>query len=159
MTKDASKPEPPTNIDAVPWQPWSEGERFACRMKVLSDTQNGARIGVAVEELPPGKQLYPAHYHMLEEEHIFILEGELTLRLGEERHSMKKGDYVRFPAGQAVGHCLLNEGSKPCQYLVIGDHNPNEVCVYTDSNKVLVRSLQTIFDATATRGYWDGEDT
>lgn len=29
----------------------------------------------------PGKQSNPAHYHMLEEEHLLILEGQVTLRL------------------------------------------------------------------------------
>jgi uncharacterized cupin superfamily protein len=119
------------------------------------------RIGVATEELPPGMQTAPAHYHFLEEEHLFILEGSLTLRLGAERHRMQAGDYVCFPAGQKAGHTLLNEGSAPCRYVIVGENNDNEVVVYTDSNKVLVRPLgrRALFDLAATRNYWDGENT
>ena len=70
------------------------------------------------------------HYHMLEEEHALILEGQVTLLLGDERYEMKPGDYVCFPAGQKVGHSFMNSGAGPCSYLMIGERNPNEVCVY-----------------------------
>ena len=55
---------------------------------------------------------FPFHYHLLEEEHIIALEGEATLRLGEERHRIKAGDDVDSPAGQRAGHCLVNEGTR-----------------------------------------------
>ena len=44
--------------------------------------------------------------------------------------------------------------------LMIGERNPNDVCVYPDSNKLLVRALRSeddIFDMAAVRRYWDGE--
>jgi hypothetical protein len=43
---------------------------------------------------------------------------------------------------------------------MIGEHNPNEVCVYPDSNKMAVgplRTRQDIFDMSGTRNYYDGE--
>ena len=84
--------------------------------------------------------------------------GEATLRLGEERHRIKAGDYVGFPAGQRAGHCLVNEGDAPFRYIVIGDHEPNDICVYPDSNKVLVRKLdRAIFRDGQRLDYWDGE--
>lgn len=55
-------------------------------------------------ELAPGKETNPSHYHMLEEEHAYILEGALTLKLGARNYVMKAGDYICFPAGQKVGH-------------------------------------------------------
>ena len=74
---------------------------------------------------------------------------------------MSAGDYVCFPAGRKLGHCLINKSAATCRYVIIGEHNPNEVVVYTDSRKVLVRALgpRAIFDLDATRGYWDGETT
>jgi uncharacterized cupin superfamily protein len=97
---------------------------------------------------------------MLEEEHALILEGQVTLLLGDERYKMKAGDYVCFPAGRKVGHSFMNSGSGPCSYLMIGERNPNDVCVYPDSNKLSVNALNTeasIFDMSALRRYWDGE--
>lgn len=153
----------PIATESVPWTEWSEVPRFAIRYRHLSRAAmgDGYLVGVAIEELPPGKQSSPAHYHLFEEEHVFILEGQVTLRLGDGRHSMKAGDYACFPAGQKAGHCLINEVDNVCRYVIIGERRSDEVAVYTDSNKVLVRALgrRALFDLGATRNYWDGEAT
>lgn len=143
---------------AVPWEEWSHGERFAGRVRSLGKFAGASHVGVNMEELPPGKQSCPFHYHLLEEEHLFVLEGRATLRLGDERYALAPGDYVCFPAGQQAGHALLNEGDAPCRYLVIGERNPNDVIVYPDSGKVMVRPVRAIFRQSATMEYWDGED-
>jgi uncharacterized cupin superfamily protein len=148
----------PIASEDVAWKPWDHGQRFAGRVRHLTKQFGDYRVGVLIEELPPGKQSCPAHYHTHEEEHVLMLEGEATLRLGERTYTMKAGDYVCFPAGQPAGHCLINQGSATCRYLVIGERDPNEVCVYTDSNKVMVRALQEIYDKGATKRYYDGED-
>jgi len=155
-------PKPIASRD-VAWMEWSDVPRFFGRARHLTRAAFGDEyhVGVAIEELPPGMQSAPAHWHVFEEEHVYVLEGALTLRLGAERHAMAAGDYACFPAGQQAGHCLINTGHAPCRYVIVGEHNPNEVAVYTDSNKVLVRALgrRTILDLGARRGYWDGEDT
>ncbi|HEX5078018.1 MAG TPA: cupin domain-containing protein [Geminicoccaceae bacterium] len=156
---DDQKPRGPIAIDSVPWSSWSHGVRFASRYRVLSDTRkDGRKIGVAYEELPPGRQSVPFHYHLLEEEHIIALEGAATLRLGDERYRIRAGDYVGFPAGQRAGHCLINDGDSPFRFLMIGDRQPNEVCVYPDSRKVLVAALdRAVFRDGERLDYWDGE--
>jgi uncharacterized cupin superfamily protein len=150
----------PISSEDVPWESWGRGERFGVRYRHLTASRVGRdyRVGVAIEELEPGRQTAPFHYHMLEEEHVLLLEGELTLRLGEERFRMKAGDYVCFPAGRKLGHCLINEGIATCRYVIIGENNPHEVSVYPDSNKVQVRWLDERYDRAAKRDYWDGED-
>jgi uncharacterized cupin superfamily protein len=153
----------PIHSDDVPWTAFDDVPNFNIRYKhlTLAAVGQGYHVGVAIEELPPGKRTAPAHYHMLEEEHVYILEGSLTLRLGAETHRMQAGDYVCFPAGQKAGHCLVNDGDAPCRYVILGENNPNEVAVYTDTNKVLVRALgrRALLDLGATRNYWDGEET
>jgi len=155
-------PKPLSSLDLA-WTDWSEIPRFALRYRHLTLAAVGEayHVGVAIEELAPGKQSSPAHYHIFEEEHVYILEGALTARIGPDAYDMKAGDYVCFPAGQKAGHCLINNGGTPCRYVIVGERNPNEVAVYTDSNKVLVRALGrgTILDLAAKRGYWDGENT
>lgn len=84
----------------------------------------------------------------------------MTLLLGDDAHVMRPGDYVVLPAGQRLGHSFLNSGTGPCSYLMIGNRDPNDACVYPDSAKVGVSALpegQDRFDMTATRAYWDGE--
>jgi len=111
-------------------------------------------VGVVMEELAPRKQSCPAHYHLLEEEHLLILEGQATM--GEQTYEVSAGDYVCFPAGQAVAHTLLNNGNAPCRFLIIGEDNPHDVVVYPDSGKVLVRAAQEIY-RKAMLEYWEGE--
>lgn len=163
MTEGSERCYAPICAEDVAWTEWSDVPRFGVRYRHLSLAALGEtyRIGVAIEELPPGMQTAPAHYHIFEEEHIFVLEGTLTLRLGDRRHTLRPGDYVCFPAGQKAGHCLINETDSTCRYVIIGENDPNDVVVYTDSNKVLVRSLgrRALFDLGSTRGYWDGEET
>jgi uncharacterized cupin superfamily protein len=154
-------PLKPIRSDDVPWTEWSDVPNFAVRYKHLSLAALGERyhVGVAIEELAPGKQSAPFHYHFLEEEHVYVLEGALTVRIGPDTHDMTAGDYVCFPAGRRAGHCLVNHTATPCRYVIVGERNPNEVAVYPDSHKVLVRQLGRLFDLDTTRGYWDGEAT
>lgn len=160
---DEAKPPLPFASDEVPWTEWSDVPRFGLRYRHLSLAALGEkhRVGVAIEELPAGKQSSPAHYHIFEEEHVFILEGALTAYVGDAAYAMKAGDYICFPAGAAAGHCLINTSDALCRYVIVGERNPNEVVVYTASNKVLVRALgrRAIFDLAAIRTYWDGENT
>lgn len=153
------KPRGPIAIESVPWTEWGEGVRFGSRYRVLSDTRkDGRKIGVSYEELPPGKQSVPFHYHMVEEEHIIALEGEAMLRLGDERHRIKAGDYVGFPAGQRAGHCLINDSDKPFRFIMIGDRAENETCVYPDSGKIMIYNLGgLILREGDSVDYWDGE--
>jgi len=163
MSAETIAPVKPISSRELPWTEWSEVPRFAVRYRHLSRAALGEdyHVGVAIEELGPGKQSAPLHYHIFEEEHVYILEGRLTLRLGADRHEMAAGDYACFPAGQKAGHCLLNDSGATCRYVIMGERNRNEVAVYPDSGKVMVRALgrDAIFDMAARRGYWDGENT
>lgn len=161
MPNEKVAPLKPIPSNDVPWSEWSDVPRFAVRYKHLSLAALGEtyHVGVALEELAPGKQSAPFHYHFLEEEHVYLLEGALTVRIGPDTYDMKPGGYVCFPAGQRAGHCLINNTAAPCRYVIVGERNPNEVSVYPESNKVGVRQLGRLFDLDATRGYWEGENT
>ncbi len=148
----------PFSTDDVPWEDFSRGDRFGIRFRQLGEFGGCSHVGVCMEIIEPGKQTYPAHYHMLEEEHVFVLDGRVTLRLGDKEHDMSAGDYVCFPAGQKAGHTLVNNSSAPCRYLVIGERNSNDVIVYTDSGRVSVRLTGEGYLKSATMDYWEGEE-
>jgi hypothetical protein len=67
----------PFPIEDVPREVFSRRDRFDIRYRQVGDYGGGTRIGVGIEELEPGKQSCPAHYHMLEEEHLTMLDGAL----------------------------------------------------------------------------------
>lgn len=148
----------PFKMDDVPWQDEHDAiPGFELRCRQLARFGGAQNIGVEVCDLPPGKQAWPSHYHMAEEEQIWILEGGATLHLGERTYEMTAGDYVVFPAGQKAGHAMVNNTGAVCRYLVIGEHKPNEVVVYTKSNKVAVRVLGERYDRSGLMTYWQDE--
>jgi uncharacterized cupin superfamily protein len=149
----------PFHISAVPTEEFSRGERFGMSWRHLSSFGGGSQIGMSLETLLPGKQANQAHYHMLEEEHVMVLEGELVLRLGSQEYLMTADHYVVFPAGQKVGHSIRNDSDKPVRYLVFGTNNPAEVSVATDTGRVGVRLLGRGFRGDATMEYWQHADT
>ena len=146
----------PFHVDQVPWQDVAHGERFAMRFRHLSSFGGGSQISVAMEVLPPGKQANQSHYHMLEEEHLFIIEGSITLRLGAKSYELSAGHYVCFPGGQKVGHSLVNQTSEPCRYLVFGNPQANDVVVFPDSGRVSVKLTGESYRKSATMEYWEG---
>ncbi len=113
-TGETSRPPRPIASKSVAWEEFSRGTRFAVRYRRLTMAAMGEdyHVGVAMEELPPGKQSSPAHYHIFEEEHVYILEGALTARIGAASYLMKAGDYVCFPAGRKEGHCLIKRAAR-----------------------------------------------
>lgn len=48
------------------------------------------------------------------------------------------------PAGTGIAHQIANDSDEDLVYLSIGPHDPDEVCTYPDSGKVMVRSLKTV---------------
>ncbi|QEX14818.1 hypothetical protein FRZ44_00930 [Hypericibacter terrae] len=145
----------PFSAERAPWQEEFNHGRYGSRWQQLGDFGGGSHLGVLREELLPGWQSNLLHYHLLEEEHVFILEGMLTLRLGDKSYVMKPGDHVCFPAGQAVGHCLVNHTDKPCRYLLIGERNPHDVCVYPETGRVGVKLMGEGYRRAARMAYWE----
>ena len=148
----------PFAIADVPWEEFSHGARFGMRFQHLSTFGGATQIGIANEILMPGKQANPAHYHLVEEEHVFVLEGALTVRLGEKEYILSAGHYVCFPAGQKVGHALINHTAEPCRYLIIGNPQPHDVAVHTDTGRVAVKLLGEGYRKSAVMDYWEGVD-
>lgn len=71
----------PFEIARVPREHASRGIRFGIVFQHLSSFGGGAQISVSMEVLPPGRRANQSHYHLLEEEHVLVLEGSMTLTL------------------------------------------------------------------------------
>ena len=146
----------PFHIDAVPWEEFSHGERFGISYQVLSQFAGASQITVCMEVLSPGKQANQAHYHLLEEEHLLVLEGSMTVVLGEKSFVVGQGHYVCFPAGQKVAHSIKNHTDKPCRYLILGNVQKNDVMVYPDTGRVHVKATGESYHSAPTMEYWEG---
>src|SRR5262245_14983496 len=111
----------PVHEQDLGWETWAAGTRQEVRGKALCDRGGRAKVGVGLMELPAGCDTRPAHWHSDEEEHLYVLAGRAVLRLGPERHELRAGSYVCFPAGQPLMHCIENPGPEPFRYLMIGE--------------------------------------
>ncbi len=123
-------PKLPVHESEVPVQSWYPGTDREIHGRALSDVGGSAKIGVGLLELPPGANTKPGHYHSREEEHLYLLEGELCLHLGERLHRLRPGSYVHFPASQPVPHHLENDGEVTARYLMIGERIDDDLVSY-----------------------------
>lgn len=149
----------PFPIARVPVEEFTNGARFGIRYQHLSSFGGGTQISVSMEVLGPGRQANQAHYHLLEEEHVMVLDGALTLRLGDKAHVMSAGHYVCFPAGQKAAHSLFNHTGEPCRYLVFGNPQPHDVVVFPQTGRVGVKLMGEGYRQSATMDYWEGVET
>ena len=65
--------------------------------------------------VPPGGGP-PPHVHSREEEGFFILEGEITFQIGDDRMLAKAGTFANMPIGTA--HSFKNESKQTAKMLI-----------------------------------------
>jgi uncharacterized cupin superfamily protein len=131
----------PSNVVGEGDLGWSEqrhGEKFGHRRKRLGSAAGGRRVGCSLYEVEPGRAAFPRHYHLANEEAIYVLEGSGTLRLGEEGEevALSLGDYVALPVGADGAHQLVNTSRAVLRYLCLSTVVEPDVLVYPDSGKV-----------------------
>ncbi|MCA8970307.1 MAG: cupin domain-containing protein [Planctomycetes bacterium] len=155
----SSLPPRVVNVDDAPFEEQTLGEHWGARYQVLTPSMrpSGGSLGVNRLVVPPGRTAVPFHSHRREDEVFFVLEGRGVLRYGDEPlRELRPGDCVACPAGKQQAHQFLNPFDADFVYLAIGAHDPDEVCQYPDTGKVMVRSLRSVGRLTATE-YMDGE--
>lgn len=149
------------NIDEVDPVPGpTHGTRYGCRDRMLARAVGGKQLGCSYYEVEPGKTAFPFHYHSMNEEALFVISGEGTLRLGDGRYALRAGDYVAFPVGPDHSHQLIATGSEPLRYLCMSTMHPVEIAGYPDSGKVGLRDTtgrKLFFTKDEVADYFAGE--
>lgn len=98
--------------------PAAEGERISFMgmdlvWKITSEMSGGALVSF-VQIGPPGTGV-PMHIHHRDEEYIYLIEGELVFRLGDETFEVHAGDVVYMPKGELHGFRIA--GDNPARIL------------------------------------------
>ena len=106
--------------------------------QLWSDAGGLTQFGAFTETLIPGSAASRPHWHLNEDEMIYVLSGTVTLIEGDTEAQLRSGDVATFKAGIPVGHCLRNESSEDVSYLVIGTRSGNDVVTYTDNGDTLI---------------------
>src|SRR5271170_6975468 len=84
------------------------------RFLATGDDTNG-KYALWEAIVPPGGGP-PPHVHSREEEGFYILEGEITFHIGDERIVATAGMFANMPVG--TPHSVKNERSKPAKRLI-----------------------------------------
>src|SRR5205085_2555321 len=82
--------------------------------------------------LMPGKESSMRHHHTLEDELVYVVEGEVVLITDEGEQRLTAGCCAGFPAGVKDGHHLVNRSDAPARYLEISNRDPEDSAEYPD---------------------------
>lgn len=122
-----------------------EGKTFSGRgggytlvTKVTDDETRGA---YAFQEMTvaPGFPWVPQHIHHNEDEAMYVLEGECTVRVGGRTHTLGPGTFALMPRG--IVHTFSNPGMVPARVIVIS--SPGAVIRYFEEAAELSNASPT----------------
>lgn len=149
------RPANVVNLEDVQEEVFEKGQ-FRSRDQFLGQAAGSVNFGLVRTILSAGHKSCPEHAHMAEEELFYVLRGKGTLLQNEDRIPVRPGDTISFPAGTGISHAFVADQEEDLEYLAFGERNPNDVCVYPRSGKILIRSLDKI-GRLEEADYFDGE--
>jgi len=103
----------------------------------LGDAAGLTQFGVNLQRLAPGVWSSQRHWHTLEDEFVYVLEGEVVLVTDEGEQLMVAGDCAGFPAGVQNGHHLQNRSDREAVLLEVGSRREGDGGDYPDIDLVL----------------------
>jgi uncharacterized cupin superfamily protein len=114
-------------------------EPFASMMQGREKRQLGevfglSNFGVNLTKLKPGAISALRHAHSKQDEFIYVLEGNPTLRTDEGESELSPGMCAGFKAGSGNAHQLINRSTEEVTYLEIGDRTPHDSGAYPDDD-------------------------
>jgi uncharacterized cupin superfamily protein len=120
-------------------KPSNYPQPFASRMagrekRQLADLFGLTNFGVNLTRLAPGAVSALRHAHTKQDEFVYILHGQPTLRTDEGRIQLSPGMCAGFKAGTGNGHHLINETADEIVYLEVGDRTPGDEGSYPDDD-------------------------
>ena len=107
------------------------GERAKRR---LGEASGLTKLGVNLVTLGSGGQSALRHWHTLEDELIYVVDGEVTLVTNEGEQVLRAGQYAAFKAGDHNAHCFVNRSAQPARYLEIGTRVDADKAHYPDDD-------------------------
>src|SRR3989338_456186 len=89
------------------------------------------KVSIHHELLPPGRRTSWPHAESIEEEFVYVIEGNPHVWVDGNLYDLNPGDGVAFPSGTGISHTFINNTSKDVRLLVIGEANKEEnKCFY-----------------------------
>lgn len=102
----------------------------------LGDAAGLTQYGVNLLRLPPGAWSSQRHWHLSQDEFVYILEGEVVLVTDAGEEILKAGDCAGFKAGDENGHHLQNRSGADALLLEVGTRVAGDGAEYPDIDLV-----------------------
>lgn len=120
-------------------------EPFATRTsgrlkRPLGDPFGLRNFGVNHTRLAPGAITALRHFHSLQDEFVYVLEGRPTLITDEGPRELEPGMCVGFAAGLRNAHQLVNRSDRDVVLLEVGDRTRGDAAEYPDDDIAVVPS-------------------
>lgn len=115
----------------------------------------GHPFDLQIRRIPPGAAVCPYHAHLAQWELFMVRSGHGTVRVGDDRHSIRPGDVFFHPPG--IAHQLANAGTVDLEVLIVTDNPLLDACHYPDSDKWGLRPPGIFFRLTHA-DYFEGEE-
>jgi uncharacterized cupin superfamily protein len=134
---------PKIDIAAVPARQGSSypppfDEPCAARSRQRLGDAGGLRdFGVNLMTLPPGSWSSLRHWHSEEDEFVYVLKGEVTLKVDAGATILRAGDCATFPKATGNGHHLVNTSPAVAVFLEVGTRSPTDVTTYSDIDMMI----------------------
>ena len=104
-----------------------------------TNTDTGGRYAFQEMTVAAGFPWIPLHIHHHEDEALYGLAGEVTVRVGDRVHTVGPGTFVLMPRG--VAHTFSNPGTIPAKVLVVS--SPGAVIAYFEEAAALANASPT----------------
>jgi uncharacterized cupin superfamily protein len=137
---------------------------FNCDRARVGRQAGCERLGASVWSIPAGETAYPYHFHLGEEELLFVLSGRPSLRTPSGWRELEEGEVVAFPIGERGAHQFANRTADEVRVLAISTGGAPDIVLYPESGKVGAferrpegGGLYALFRAGDAVDYWEGE--
>lgn len=109
----------------------------------VATAARSSETAMYIYDIAPGASSSPYHYEYVEE-WLLVVDGTVAVRTPDGERTLERADLVRFPAGPAGAHKVMNKSHSPARTLLFSNSREPAVSVYPDSNKI---------------GVWPGDST
>ena len=97
--------------------------------KPLGDMTGLTGLGFHIVETEPDRDSTEFHYHLNEDEAVYVLSGRGTATVGCDSFHVKAGDFVGYRKG-GLPHMMTSRGSEILRCLVVGERRAFDVVDY-----------------------------
>jgi uncharacterized cupin superfamily protein len=131
MVKRIDSAQLPEIIGTLYPAPFDKPCRARGRRK-LGDAASLSQFGINLLRLPPGAWSSQRHWHLEQDEFVYVLSGEIVLVTDGGEEILKLGDCAGFKAGDKDGHHLQNRGASDALVLEVGTRPKSDSGEYSD---------------------------